>query len=397
MTSSTNFKPVHPLQLTAAYYLSFISLGLIVAIQGPSLPALAEHTGSRLDQISLIFVVGSFGYFLGSLFGGRAYDRFPGHRLMAFSVLANAATAALIPVARTLWVLLLVLFVNGLFNGPLDAGCNTLLQWVHREKVGPFMNGLHFSFGLGSFLAPLLLARFLSTTGQIQWAYWIISIFCLPLTVWLWNLPEPERPAQDIQTSGSSGTFLPILLIVLAFFLYVGAELGFGNWIYTYAFTLGLGTTITAAYLTSGFWGVFTLGRLLGVWISTRLRTRTILLVDLTGCLLSLGVIMLGRDSAAFLWTGSLGLGLFMASIFPTTMILAGERLRITGTITGWFLFGSGVGGMFLPWLIGQVFASGPGVMMNILAIDLVVNLLILLYFMFWSKPLRPAVSSAES
>lgn len=393
MTASTNSKPFRPLQLTTAYYLALISLGLILAVQGPSLPALAEHTGSRLDQISLIFVTGSLGYFLGSLFGGRAYDHIPGHRLMAASVLANAATTALIPIASSLWALLLVLFINGFFNGSLDAGCNTLLQWVHGKKVGPFMNGLHFSFGVGSFISPLLLARVILATGEIAWAYWLISLFCLPLVVWFWFLPNPPRGTRAEQKDGTSATFLPILLIMLAFFLYVGAELGFGNWIYTYAITLGLGTTITAAYLTSGFWGVFTLGRLLGVWISTRVRTQTILLIDLMGCLLSLGVILLGQDSVIILWTGSLGLGLFMASIFPSTMILAGERLHVTGATTGQFLFGAGVGGMFLPWLIGQVFVSNPAAMITILMVDLTFNLLILLYFMFLARPSKPIPS----
>ena len=61
-----------------------------------------------------------------------------------------------------------------------------------------------------------------------------------------------------------------------------------------------------------------------------------------------------------------------MASIFPTILILAGKRLRVTGTITGWFLVGSGAGGMLLPWLIGQAFTLlGPGSMMFIIVADL--------------------------
>ena len=63
-----------------------------------------------------------------------------------------------------------------------------------------------------------------------------------------------------------------------------GAEIGFGNWVYTYALKLGLGTTITSAYITSAFWGTLTLGRLLGVWVSTRAWASTILFIDLFGC-----------------------------------------------------------------------------------------------------------------
>jgi FHS family Na+ dependent glucose MFS transporter 1 len=176
---------------------------------------------------------------------------------------------------------------------------------------------------------------------------------------------------------------VPVALLVLAFVVYVGAEVGFGNWVYTYALTLGLGTGITSAYLTSAFWGTFTLGRLLGIWISTRLRPATILIVDLLGCLASLGVILLWRDSATALWIGAIGLGLFMASIFPTILMLAGERMRITGAMTGWFLAGASIGGMILPWGIGQTFVRIDPVTMPILVlVSVVVNLLVLLLFL---------------
>ena len=170
----------------------------------------------------------------------------------------------------------------------------------------------------------------------------------------------------------------------MAFILYVGAETGFGNWIYTYATSLDLATAVTAAYLTSAFWGLFTLGRLLGVWVSTRLRPRSILFLDLAGCLASLGLILLAGNSAPLLWIGAIGLGLSMASVFPSILMLAGESMRVTGTVTGWFLVGGGLGNMIVPWLIGQAFtAAGPRAMMNILFVDLIGNLLVLLVFIY--------------
>ncbi len=51
----------------------------------------------------------------------------------------------------------------------------------------------------------------------------------------------------------------------LFFFLYVGAEVGFGGWIFTYAVALDLGSETAAAYLTSAFWGALTFGRLLTI------------------------------------------------------------------------------------------------------------------------------------
>ena len=303
---------------------------------------------------------------------------------MAFTFLVIAISGAFIPIMRQLWLLLLAQFALGLAQGANDVGCNTLLLWVHGKSAGPYVNGLHFFFGLGAFIAPLVLAGILSLTGGIQWVFWIFALLSLPLIFWLWRLPELPSQTETGENGRTPIPFVPVALLALAFLLYVGAEVGFGNWIYTYALTLGLGTAITSAYLTSAFWGTFTVGRLLGVWISTRVRAATILYVDLLGCLASLGVITLWKDSGLALWAGSIGLGLFMASVFPTTLILAGERMQVTGAITGWFLVGGGAGGMILPWVIGQAFAGVGAVAMPLLLIAAIVaNLSSIVIFVY--------------
>jgi FHS family Na+ dependent glucose MFS transporter 1 len=379
MTPSTKFAKFAP---TIAYYLSSIIMGAITAASGPSLPTLAENTSSGLQRISLIFVFSSLGYLIGSYFGGRAYDRVSGHKLMTGILLTLGTVVALIPGVHTLGTLLLFFLLTGLANGALDAGCNTLLLWAHSKKAGPFMNGLHFFFGVGSFTAPLVLANVLQTTGDILWLYWSIAIICLPVALWFWFLPEPPAPTRTTGGKNASFPMLAVFFCVILFFLNVGLELGFGNWIYTYALTLGLGTTITAAYLTSAFWGSFTLGRLAAIWISARARSQTILVMDLIGCGVGILIIMIWKDSVPALWIGTIALGLSIASMFPTSMMLASERMTISGAITGWFLVGSGIGGMFLPWLIGQIFAhAGPGSMTTVLLIDSIAILFILLLF----------------
>ena len=168
-------------------------------------------------------------------------------------MLLIALCVTLVPLAKQLWQLLLVLSVLGFAKGSLDVGCNTLLMWAHGEKSGPYLNGLHFFFGLGAFVAPLILAGFLVSTGGIQWTFWLFALFSLPLSIWLWSLPEPPAQTDKQENGDASFPIIPVVLLVLAFLLYVGAEVGFGNWIYTYALTLGHGTAITSAYLTSAF------------------------------------------------------------------------------------------------------------------------------------------------
>jgi fucose permease len=291
-------------------------------------------------------------------------------------------TIAFVPVATSLWMLLVITLIAGFAKGALDVGGNTLIVWVHHEKVGPFMNGLHALFGLGAFIGPLIVARVLAITDNIYWVYWTLAIAALPVAALIWSLPSPSARPTPEEHKDAPLPVLPLAVMVLCFLLYVGAEVGYGNWIYTYALQMGLGTEITSAYLTSAFWGAFTLGRLVGIPISTRLRPLTILYLDFAGSLLSLGLILLFRDSAVILWIGSILLGISFASVFPTFLTLSEERMHVTGTMAGWFLVGGSLGGMILPWGIGQAFVRlGPGTMVTIVFITLILNLLALMLF----------------
>jgi FHS family Na+ dependent glucose MFS transporter 1 len=378
---------------TTAYYLAFILLGLTVAAEGPTLLKLAEHTSSALDQISSLFLFSSLGYLVGSFIGGRIYDRVPGHRFMAGVLVCLGIIIVFVPLATTRWALFAIVLVLGLFKGALDVGCNTLLLWVHNETVGPFMNGLHAFFGVGSFIAPLIVAQSISWTGDIYWVYWLFALATIPLAIWIWNLPSPAARVVPIHHQTAAFPVLPVLTMVLCFVLYVGGEAGYGAWIYTYAFTLRFGTEVTAAYLTSAFWGSFTIGRLVGIWISTRARPMTILILDFVGCLISLALILFFQQSSIMLWTGTILFGISQASIFPTFLTLAEERMHVTGTIAGLFLVGAGMGGMILPWLIGQGFTrAGASAMMIMIFISVILNLLMLLLFTKVSVKPRPVV-----
>jgi FHS family Na+ dependent glucose MFS transporter 1 len=213
-------------------------------------------------------------------------------------------------------------------------------------------------------------------TGHINWAFWIFALIALPVGLYVIRLPSPVTPAAPRDESAAPVRRSLVALFVFFFFVYVCAEAGYGNWIYTYAVTLNLSSRTMAAYLTSAFWGSFTLGRLLGVPIATRFKPQVMLYIDMVGCLVSLGVILLWPGSAVALWIGTLGVGFSMASIFPSAMVLAGQRMHLTGGITGLYLMGAGAGGMFLPWFVGQMFVRiGPGVTMDILLVVVIVNL----------------------
>ena len=358
---------------TSAYYVAFVALGLSIAVLGPTLPGLAEQTQSHLSQISYLFTAHALGYLLGSLQAGQIFDRVRGHPVMAAMLLVMAAALALIPLVPMLWLLIVVVLVLGMAGAILDVGANALLVWIHGREVGPYMNGLHAAFGVGAFLAPIVIAQLVLVSGGITWAYWALGLLMLPPFFWLVRLPSPTRKAVAKDGSGDEVNHLLLVLIVVFFALYVGAEAAFGGWIFTYTVMQGLGSKTVAAYLTSAYWGSFTLGRLLSIPIALHVRPRYILAADLAGCVVSVLVILLWPQSMVAIWGGTLGLGLSMASVFPVTITLAERRMTITGRVTSWFFVGASLGGMSLPWLIGQLFEPvGPRATMFVILSALV-------------------------
>ncbi len=182
------------LSITAAYYAAFIGLGLTNASLGPLLPHLADQARVGLGQVSILFTGRWLGYLLGSLLGGRIYDRRRGHPVMAVSLILAAVTMALTPTIPLLWGLVMIMILLGASEASLDVGCNTLLIWLHGRKVAPFMNGLHFFYGLGALISPLIIAQAALAYGRSAWALWLIALLLLPAAFVLLRLPSPPAP-----------------------------------------------------------------------------------------------------------------------------------------------------------------------------------------------------------
>jgi FHS family Na+ dependent glucose MFS transporter 1 len=357
---------------TIAYFAAFVAFGLSSSSMGPTVPGLAQNVQTDLKSISLLFTARSLGYLLVSLRGGRLYDKQRGNRVMAFALLGMAALLALVPVLPKLWLLFLGILLIRMTEGALQIGGNTLLVWVHGKRVAPFMNALHFFFGIGAILSPIIFAQLMAVNPSIKTVYWALALLILPVAFSVLRLPSPAPQTANPQQTNAQVNPRLVAFIAVFFFLYLGAELGFANLIFTYLTRLHLSDERVAAYVNSAFWGALTAGRLLAIPLAARFQPRVILLSNLLGAVLSIVVILSWQQSFAAVCAGTIGFGLSMASIFPTTFSFAERRLTITGQVTGWFLVGASAGAMFLPWLIGQLFERlGAPVMMLIILIDL--------------------------
>ncbi|CAG2055833.1 unnamed protein product, partial [Timema podura] len=91
---------------------------------------------------------------------GILFDRFNRLFLLFVSLLLTSVFITVIPWCRVLWLLKACMVGLGMSMGFLDTGCNVLCLDLWGRNSAPFMQGLHFSFGLGMFVAPLLAPPF---------------------------------------------------------------------------------------------------------------------------------------------------------------------------------------------------------------------------------------------
>jgi FHS family Na+ dependent glucose MFS transporter 1 len=234
--------------------------------------------------------------------------------------------------------------------------------------------------------------------GGYRFAYWALAGFAALVGLRMLTMSGSPHPSQAHSRDTSQNTHnpVPIALVVSAMlflFFYVGAEITFGGWLYTYAVTLNLASAAGAAYLTSAFWAAFTVGRLLSIPAATRFTPRQVILTALIGCLtiLALGIIFAG--SSASLWLMAIGLGFCMAPIWPTGFTLAGQSIDMTGKVTGVILLGDSFGGMVLPTAVGKVIeSSGPRAMVYLVFASLVLTLLAFAGMLRLRPPKKAAV-----
>ena len=383
------------------YFSLSMYVGMSGAIFGPSLTQLVEQTNSNLGQLSYLFSGSALTYMIGSWISGRLFDRFPGHKMLALILPLVGAGLFLIPFIHNPWILVGVAMFVALAAGLIDVGGNTLLIRVPDINLGPAMNGLHFFFGLGSFLAPLMLAGSLQASNAINWGFWGFGLFSIFLLFQFIRLPEAMGPEiinsdDDPGSADRPGNRTALIwLIALFYFAFVGVEIGYGNWLSSYAFNMGLANEKTSILLASIYWGAFTISRLISIPISARVNPRRIVIYDIAGSLLGLGLIFIFPYRTEVLWIGTILLGLSVASLFPTMLTYAESLLKMTGKVTSVFFISGSVGSIILPWVIGQTVESiGEIIIIRVLFVTLCAAGVIL-FFLFGMAKRTPAASAA--
>jgi fucose permease len=265
------------------------------------------------------------------------------------------------------WYLLLVIaFFASMGSGILDTGLNTFV--AANYNVGQ-MNWLHAFFGIGSTAGPLIVTFIVETLDQSwRWSYVVVVIFqVVVLTLLLstrqqWAINDDDEPQESPETprltSGVRMTetlLLPVVLLsILAFFLYGGAEVGAGQLTNTLLVDSRNISKSTAGTWISLYWGSFTLGRMSIGMVAHRLTNIILMRTTLIGAIL--GAFMLWSNIAdVFSLIGLILMGVAFAPMFPTLISDTAKRVgkRHAPNAIGLQIGFAGVGIAALPGLAG--------------------------------------------
>ena len=366
---------------TTSYYLSFFSFGLVAAMLGPALPFLADHAGASISQASVLFIAGALGFFLGSNIAGILYDRVKGNPVVSTALAITGTAFFIIPMSNSILQIFLLLVFNGIGAGMVVVGSNTLLVWVRSNNLSPWMNGMHLLNGIGAFISPLIITFSIIRTNDIILAYRINGIIFFLAALFVIFTPSPKiRKKLSTDLKFSMKAIISIILISASALLYVGTEVSFSGWIFSFTREVLDSSNKTAGIMTSFFWGSITLGRGISIPISKKLNPEKILIIDLLGSITGIAFIILFSGSAVTIAAGTIIFGTSMGSFFPNLLAFTEKHIGITGRVNGIIFTSTALGGMSLPFLSGQLFQKiAPQMVMYGLIFYLSINLVLTL------------------
>lgn len=320
--SSTGPEPLFGAGATVAACVAFVLLGAVNAFFGPSIPALRDRFGlapaSAGSALSMFFA----GAVAGVLIAGVAHARTRNSRLLIAALTVMAAGALGFALAANWSLALAACLLCGLGAGGMDYALNTLFS-VGFGKRSPAMLGiLNANFGLGAVAGPLLISLVGVTNYPeafgIAAALLAVAAFFLRTVRTAHDAPAARDEASDAHgVTPRRGTILTLVVAFLALYaLQVAVETGVGAWEPTFL-QVELGHSAGyAATITSGFWLMLTVGRLLIGPMTNRWSAPAIVTVSCIGTTLCLALAAI-HPLAPLAFAGA---GLFNAPVFPVAL-----------------------------------------------------------------------------
>lgn len=319
---------------------------------------------------ALVQAVVYSGYFLMALPAGEIIRRF-GYRAGVLTGLLLYGCGALLFIPggqiKSFEFFLFSLFIIGCGLTCLETAANPYVTVLGEKNSAERRINLAQSFnGLGWICGPLVGGYFLfageDSDGNISMPYAIIGVLALLVALVFSRVKLPEitsEPDTKEQTqSDTSGISLwkhkNFTFGVIALFLYVAAQTGINSFFINYATeNAGISAHEASIWLSFVGMGLFTVGRMGGSWIMSRILAERVLIV----CGLGASIAMI----SAIFTSGMLGVSSFFlcflceSIMFPTIFALAIKGLGEQTKRASSFLIMSIVGGAIAPVLMGYI------------------------------------------
>jgi fucose permease len=358
--------------------LIFFVISFLTNILGPLIPDIIKSFNLGIGLAGFLPFSFFVAYGFMSIPAGVLIEKYSEKTVMilAFALaFIGALTFALFP---RFTIALPSLFLIGIGMAMLQVAINPLLRTSGGEEHFAFFSVLaQLVFGSASFLSPQLYSYMVRNlhTGQhtlitrildpivplnLEWAslYWVfaLTVLVIILIIWLVKFPKVElKEDEKIDTGKAFKELLAnryVILFFIGIFAYVGTEQGIANWASKYLQHYhGVDPETTGANVISYFWGLLTLGCLLGLLLLKLMDSRKVLLIFSTGAIISLAVALTGSASVAIIAFPITG---FFASVMWSVVfsLALNSVASHHGTFSG-ILCTAIVGGAVVPLLIG--------------------------------------------
>ncbi|KAG2186410.1 hypothetical protein INT43_002848 [Umbelopsis isabellina] len=366
---------------------------------GVILPRIRASYGVSDGLVSILFLLQAGGYFV-----------------MAF---CNGLVVAKIGQKGALYLgasLMLVSYILLLFGFPFPAmgcimiilGCGLALTNAGTNVyiiTAPYrtivLNLLHASYGTGALIGPLMSSALLAKDLRWEVSYMILagvaSLNLIGMIACFWHtkIDTHDDPAIESLALNPESTSRPESMIkqalrqritqVGAFYLlfYVGTEVTFGSWSFTFLTEVRGGDPVHLAQVTSGYWAGLTFGRLfLGAVTAHFGENRMVALYLIITCMMIVVVWQVTAIAGDIF--GLVVIGMALGPMFPTTISVASQVLpkHLHTTVIG-FLAALGQGGAALfPFITGEIASTAGVIGMMPFTLALTVSMLISWIFM---------------
>jgi len=392
----------------------FFVISFLTNILGPLVPDIIADFKVSLTMAALLPFAFFVAYGVFSIPAGVAVESYGEKQVILAAFLVSFFGAILFSMYPTFPIALISLFLIGSGMAMLQVAINPLLRVAGGEEHFAFNSVMgQLVFGLASFISPFLFSylvlnlenysdpdnsNFIINTfhdivpENLPWVslYWIFAIISLLMVLFIYPIKLPKVVRNDDEKSGTWATNKDLLknkkviLFFMGLFSYVGTEQGVANWMSQFlAEYHGLDPRVEGASAIALFWGLLTVGCLLGLFLLKFMDSKLVLKIFAGAAILSLTAALFGSAQIAVLAFPLVG---FFASVMWSIIFsLAMNSVKDNhGALSGILCSGI-VGGAIVPLIVGAI---GDVVGLKGGMIFLYLTLGYIFSVGFWAKPL---------